>query len=189
MFDSLTKTRLRPGILSVLLMVFGLVACDASTSVAQSAASEIEETGFIEGTVGEATGRWVTFRQSFEGESSSTSNFSSPAGMMTSYTLQGHETTRFAIKNSVSVSFTLMNGALVESGVNYFHTDNMRQFYGDHEGSVTVQLSSVDNADGVARVAGTVKGRVYRMEGMTAEVVPSDFMDIDLQFEATAFKE
>ncbi|MEM1152638.1 MAG: hypothetical protein AAGI44_00760 [Pseudomonadota bacterium] len=176
--------------LMLLLLTIAAAGCDSSPADQQNSSdSSMQETGYIEGTIGDSQGQWLTLRRTFEGSASSTGNFSSPMGTMTSYTLQGHEAKQFQIENSVSISFTNMNGELIESGVNYFHSDDTWPFYGDNDGSVTIEISELEVSDDVAQVVGRVTGRIYLMEGLTAEPDLSDYRDIDLRFNVTAYRE
>lgn len=162
------------------LLVMGLMACGSSAS---------EVTGTIDGSVGDQSERWVTFRQETPAGWHSTSTFGSPIGLMTSITLQGHLEKHFQIQGMVSIEITLMNDRVVEAGVSYFPEDSTFPFYGDHEGSVKLDMETLDIDGEQAKVAGVISGRIFKTTDFTSPPDTSDALDVSLEFEAMAYKE
>ena len=178
-------------------LLLSLYACGPSGSAtdaegetrANTVRGGFENAGEISGTVGDQTATWHVLKMDLGGEIRSTANYSSPVGLMTEFTLQAHPGNSFQIENSVSVTFSLMNGNLVSGGALYFPEAGMFPHYGDHNDSVTVEIETLEMGDGTAKVTGTATGIIYRLADYSAEPDTSDSRPIDLSFDLTAYAE
>ena len=178
-------------------LLFSLYACGPSGS-ATDAEGEIsannvrggfEHAGEISGMVGDQSAAWHVLNMDLGGEIRSTANYSNPVGLMTEFTLQAHPGDSFQIENSVSVTFSMMNGGLVSGGALYFPEAGMFPHYGDHNDSVTVEIEELEMGDGTAKVKGKATGTIYRVADYSAEPDMSDSMPIELSFDLTAYEE
>lgn len=160
----------------------------STASNEDSAVSSANHEGEIAGSVGEMQGAWNTLTLDMGGETRSTATFSNPVGLMTDFTLQGHEGGRFQIKDSVSVTFSLQGDAVVAGGVLYMPENQMFPHYGDHEDSVTVTLEELRVEGEKAFVKGRASGEIYRLADYTAKPDMSDSLSVDLAFDAVAYK-
>jgi len=178
-------------------MLLSLYACGPSGSAtdaegetgANAVRGGFEHAGEISGTVGDESTTWRVLKMDLGGEIRSTANYSNPVGLMTEFTLQGHPGNSFQIENSVSVTFSVMNGNPVSGGALYFPEAGMFPHYGDHNDSVIVEIETLDMGDGTAKVKGKATGMIYRLSDYSAEPDMSDARPIDLSFDLTAYAE
>lgn len=178
-------------------LLLSLYACGPSGSAtdaegetsADTLRGGFERTGEIVGTVGDGPATWHMLKMDLGGEIRSTANYSNPVGLMTEFTLQAHPGDSFQIENSVSVTFSMMNGNLVSGGALYFPEAGMFPHYGDHNDSVTVEIKALEMGDGTAKVKGKATGTIYRLADYSAEPDMSDSRPIDLSFDLTAYEE
>lgn len=178
-------------------LLLSLCACGPSDSLADAEGDRganfvrggFEQAGEISGSVGDKSATWHALKMDLGGELRSTANYSNPVGLMTEFTLQGHPGKSFQIENSVSVTFSVMNGSLVSGGALYFPEAGMFPHYGDHNDSVSVEIESLEMSDGTAKIKGKASGTIYRLADYSSEPDMTDSMSVDLNFEVTAYKE
>ncbi len=176
---------------SFFLVLFAslLTGCGPSESASAAAGSAMDVTGTVTGSVGEVSEQWETLKMDVDGQIRATASFGSPVGVITDFTLQAHLGRQFTIKDSVSITFTLMNGQVQSGGVLYFPEAGMTPHYGDHEDSVTVTLDSIELQGDTAQVKGRAVGQLYHVSSYTASPDTTDAVTVDLVFNATAYKE
>ena len=185
----MTSHTLRSALLALLAITL-ISGCDGNARAqGDNAASGIERTGSVTGRIGAASIDTHTLKMVFDGAVRATANFGSPVGFMTEFTIQGHTGTSFAIKDSVSVTFSISNGQLVAGGVLYLPEEGMFPHYVDHNDSVQVTLDVFEDNGDTAIVKGTATGTIYRLTGYTGEPDAADALEVDLTFEATAYRE
>ena len=177
-------------VLFALLSATALVACEPSEVGAQAltgSQASAEVTGKIWGNLDGNHQEWVTFRIEGPDGWASTSNFGASMPMMTDISLQGHPDATPGIAGAFSIEFTVINGAIAETGLKYFPGPSTFPFYGDEEGSIEIEIVDMDLEAEIGQVSGRAHGRIFKTDGYTTPPDTGNAMEIDVEFQATVY--
>ena len=150
-------------------------------------AKQLEVVGTLAGSVGERTNSIWTMLAT---DGQATATFEDIAGF-TAVTLQAHQSAHITAKGSVTVSFSLMsNGAILEPNVLLVPGKSLSTFYEAVDGSIKIEIKTIERNGDLLTVEGTAKGQIFRTtrSGLKIEVDRDDAITVDITFDATAQK-
>lgn len=115
----------------------------------------------------------------------STASYTELSPGMLTVTLQGHSEQRYAVKGTLSVNFTMMNGQMIgNSEVTYFPTKKFMQNYSNQDKPAHWELEIKQAEGDRMRFTGRYKGTLnYTGKPSDGQ---SESMDIDVNFDITA---
>ncbi|ALS99199.1 hypothetical protein AT746_13655 [Lacimicrobium alkaliphilum] len=115
----------------------------------------------------------------------STASYTELSPGMLTVTLQGHSEQRYAVKGTLSVNFTMMNGQMIGNPeVAYFPTKKFMQNYSNQDKPAHWELEIKQAKGDHMRFTGRYQGTL-NYTGAPSEDKPES-MDIDVHFDITA---
>ncbi|KAF0807622.1 hypothetical protein ACRYJU_03345 [Alloalcanivorax xenomutans] len=152
----------------------GAVLVVLLTAKAESAGADT-----LEGELGGESRSWHVLR---DGQTS-TARFSNVAPGVVVYQVQGHAEEKFAIAESVALSFTAMNGRLIGTPeVSYFPENSLFPVY-SNQGGGKLTLEHLKSGEDTVVLKGRYQGSLERLEGIGKDASGGDSLTLDLFFD------
>lgn len=138
----------------------------------------------LEGSIDGEERQWYIL----EADGRSTAEFSEHMPGMLGISVQGHAEESFAMRGTIAVSITLIDGEPVGGlEVSYFPEDGMFPMY-TSAGESDWNLDPVEEDGDTAAVSGHFTGTLQRVESMRDEPDPDDTLAVELRFDVTAIR-
>lgn len=151
-----------------------------------TAAALIGSPAFADTIEGSLNGKPQTWHVLNQG-GASTANFTELSPGMQTVTLQGHVEEKFATRGTLSIGFTLMNGALLTPPeVSYFHTDRFMPSYGNQDTPPHWELSVSEIDGNSAHFVGRYQGAL-NLQGKPEGDEPQT-LELAVDFDVRAIK-
>lgn len=124
-----------------------------------------------------------------QGEDGKTVNFSELSPGLYTVTVQAHRNTRYEVEGSVSVTFTLMNGEIIDGDAMYFPEARMTPHFTDENAQDGLVLETVDLDGGTPRLVGRYEGELAYRASMFREPDETNTVSLVVEFDVTPSRE
>ncbi|WP_429911322.1 hypothetical protein [Glycocaulis sp.] len=124
-----------------------------------------------------------------QGEDGKTVNFSELSPGFHTVTVQAHRNTRYEVEGSVSITFTLMDGEIIDAEAMYFPEARMTPHFTDENAQDGLVLETVNLDGGTARLVGRYEGELAYRASMFREPDESNTVSLVVEFDVTPSRE
>lgn len=123
------------------------------------------------------------------GEDGKTVNFFELSAGIYQVTVQAHRRARYEMEGSVSVTFTLMDGAVLDASAMYFPQSGMFPHYAQEEAGGGLSIEQADFSGATGRLVGRFEGELTYRASMSAELDESNMMALSVEFDVAPTRE
>ncbi|MGY6532842.1 hypothetical protein [Glycocaulis sp.] len=160
----------------------GFVAVLGSLALTTTGAALADE---VSGSVDGEARQWHVL----QGEDGKTVNFSELSPGLYTVTVQAHRNTRYEIEGSVSVTFTLMGGEIIDAEAMYFAEARMTPHFTDENAQDGLVLETADLDGGTPRLVGRYEGELAYRASMFREPDETNTVSLVVEFDVTPSRE
>jgi hypothetical protein len=123
------------------------------------------------------------------GEDGKTVNFSELSAGIYQVAVQAHRQARYELEGSVSVTFTLMDGAVLDASAMYFPQPGMLPHYALEDAGGGLSIEQVDFTGETGRLAGRFEGTLAYRASMFSELDESNTVALVVEFDVNPTRE
>ncbi|MCH8488762.1 MAG: hypothetical protein LAT81_02380 [Oceanicaulis sp.] len=123
------------------------------------------------------------------GEDGKTANFSELSAGIYQVTVQAHRRDRYEVEGSVSLTFTVMDGAVLDAEAMYFPQAGMVPHYSREEAGDALVIERMDFAGATGRLVGRFEGELAYRASMFSELDESNVTALVVEFDVAPTRE
>ncbi|MCC5981778.1 MAG: hypothetical protein JJU26_08685 [Oceanicaulis sp.] len=123
------------------------------------------------------------------GDDGKTVNFSELSAGIYQVTVQAHRQDRYEVEGSVSLTFTVMDGTVLDAEAMYFPQAGMFPHYTREEAGGGLEIERMELTGATGRLVGRFEGELVHRASMFSELDESNVTILVLEFEVSPTRE